>query len=65
VTSPTSLKRITALRQARGVTKAEFARSCGTTPQELGSYEISGRLPSISRAHEICLAHNVSLDGGE
>jgi transcriptional regulator with XRE-family HTH domain len=55
-------KRITALRQARGMTKAAFARSCGITPQEIGNYEIGGRLPSIPAAHKICLAHGVSFD---
>jgi DNA-binding XRE family transcriptional regulator len=55
-------KRITALRQARGMTKAAFARSCGFTPQEIGNYEVGGRLPSIPAAHKICLAHGVSFD---
>jgi transcriptional regulator with XRE-family HTH domain len=55
-------KRITALRQARGMTKAAFARSCGITPQEIGNYETGGRLPSIPAAHKICLAHGVSFD---
>lgn len=55
-------KRITALRQAKGMIKAAFARSCGMTPQGLSNYETGGQMVSTPMAEKICAAHGVSFD---
>jgi transcriptional regulator with XRE-family HTH domain len=54
--------RITALRQARGLIKAAFARSCGMTPQQLNNYETGGQMISTAQANKIASSHGVSYD---
>lgn len=55
-------RRVTALRQARGLTKAAFARSCGITPQGVSNWETGGQMVSIQMAHRIVEAWPVDFD---
>lgn len=54
--------RITALRQAKGLTKAAFARSCGVSAQSINNWETGGQMVSTPMAHKIVEAFPVDFD---
>lgn len=55
-------RRITALRQAMGLIRAEFARLCGLSPQGLNNYTNGGQLISTAKAQRMCQATGVNYD---
>ena len=55
-------RRITAVRVAKGMNQAAFARLCGLSAPQLNNYEQGFRRPNIDEAGKIASATGAGLD---